>query len=70
MPLGASTFIWVSPFSNGTFDLVDKVARPGFDLIEICVEDPATIDPTAIRRRLGDAGTGATACGAFGPTAT
>jgi D-psicose/D-tagatose/L-ribulose 3-epimerase len=67
MKFGASTFIWVSPFSNDTLDLVDKVARFGFDLIEICVEDPATIDVKAIRQRADAAGIGATVCGAFGP---
>jgi D-psicose/D-tagatose/L-ribulose 3-epimerase len=67
MKFGASTFIWVSPFSNDTLDLVDKVARFGFDLIEICVEDPATIDAKAIRQRADAAGIGATVCGAFGP---
>ena len=67
MKFGASTFIWVSPFSNETLDLVDKVAKIGFDLIEICVEDPATIDAKAIRKRADAAGIGATVCGAFGP---
>lgn len=67
MKFGASTFIWVSPFSNETLDLVDKVAAMGFDLIEICVEDPATIDTAAIAKSLERAGIGATVCGAFGP---
>ena len=67
MKFGASTFIWVSPFSNDTLDLVDKVARLGFDLIEVCVEDPTTIDTKAIRRRIEAAGIRATVCGAFGP---
>jgi D-psicose/D-tagatose/L-ribulose 3-epimerase len=67
MKFGASTFIWVSPFSNDTLGLIDKVAKIGFDLIEICVEDPATIDAKAIRKRADAAGIGATVCGAFGP---
>lgn len=67
MKFGASTFIWASPFSNATLDLVDKVADLGFDLIEVCVEDPSTIDTAAIRKRIERAGIGATVCGAFGP---
>ncbi|MBE7186366.1 MAG: sugar phosphate isomerase/epimerase, partial [Methylobacterium mesophilicum] len=67
MRFGASTFIWVSPFSNGTLDLIDKVARMGFDLIEICVEDPGTIETGRIGERLDRAGIKATVCGAFGP---
>ena len=67
MKFGASTFIWASPFSNATLDLIDKVAKLGFDLIELCVEDPSTIDPPTILKRLKHAGIGATVCGAFGP---
>lgn len=64
---GASTFIWVSPFSSATLGLIDKVKALGFDIIEICVEDPDTIDLDAIRPRLEQAGLRATVCGAFGP---
>ena len=68
MQYGASTFIWVSPFSNKTLDLIDKVKAIGFDLIEICVEDPETIDVKAIGARAHAAGVGVTICGAFGPS--
>jgi D-psicose/D-tagatose/L-ribulose 3-epimerase len=67
MRIGASTFIWVSPFSAEELDLIDRIKSFGFDLIEICVEDPATIDTALIRRRLEDAQLGVTVCGAFGP---
>jgi D-psicose/D-tagatose/L-ribulose 3-epimerase len=67
MKFGASTFIWVSPFSNNTLALIDKVRDFGFDYIEICIEDPATIDTKAIRARLDQAGINALICGAFGP---
>lgn len=64
---GASTFIWVSPFSNGTLDLIDKVADMGFDLIEICIEDPASIETERISERLRAANIKPLVCGAFGP---
>src|SRR5277367_4150570 len=67
MRIGASTFIWVSPFSSDTLELIDKVKAFGFDLIEICVEDPDTIDTAVIGRALKRAGLGVTVCGAFGP---
>jgi len=67
MRFGASSFIWVSPFSTDTLDLIDKVKAFGFDLIEICVEDPRTIDVSRVRRRLDDVGLEALVCGAFGP---
>ena len=51
MRYGASTFVWTSPFSNRTLDLFDRVKAIGFDILEICVEDPATIDVPAIRDR-------------------
>ena len=68
MRFGASTFIWVSPFGPGTLDLIGKVKGFGFDLIEICVEDPDTIDTDRIRERLGACGLHALVCGAFGPS--
>ena len=67
MRYGASTFIWVSPFSNKTLDLLDRIKEFGFDLIEICIEDPDTIDPSAIRPRVTSLDLGVTVCGAFGP---
>jgi D-psicose/D-tagatose/L-ribulose 3-epimerase len=67
MRYGASTFIWASPFSNRTLDLFDHVKALGFDILEICVEDPATIDVPAIRERGARTGVSVTICGAFGP---
>src|SRR6201999_2238769 len=67
MNFGASTFIWVSPFSNKTLGLVKKVRDMGFDIIEVCIEDPATIDAARIREALAENNTKSTICGAFGP---
>ena len=66
MQFGASTFIWVSPFSNRTLDLIDRAKAIGFDLLEICVEDPDTIDVEAIRAKAAQTDIGVTICGAFG----
>ncbi|PLR76705.1 sugar phosphate isomerase/epimerase [Bacillus sp. V3-13] len=67
MKYGASTFIWVSPFSNQTLYLIDKVKDIGFDYLEICIEDPETIDISAIQKQLEETGVQALVCGAFGP---
>jgi D-psicose/D-tagatose/L-ribulose 3-epimerase len=67
MQFGASSFIWVSPFSTQTLALIDKVHDLGFDLIEICVEEPDTIDVEAIAARAVAAKLGISICGAFGP---
>ena len=65
MRIGASTFLWMSPFSSDTLGLIDRVKDFGFDLIEICVEDPETIDTTLVRRGLERAQLGVTVCGVF-----
>lgn len=67
MRFGASTFIWVSPFGAETLELVTKVKQLGFEIIEICIEDPSTIDADRIRGVLDDEGLDALVCGAFGP---
>jgi D-psicose/D-tagatose/L-ribulose 3-epimerase len=66
MQFGASTFIWASPFSNRTLELMDRAKSMGFDLLEICVEDPDTIDVPAIRAKAAQTSIGVTICGAFG----
>ena len=67
MKLGINTWVWVSPFTTAELHLLDKVARMGYDLIEIAVEDPAAIDAGALKRKLAETGLGVTLCGAFGP---
>ena len=64
---GASTFIWVSPFSTSDFDLLYKVADMGYDLIEVAVEDKAIIDWTTLKRIARETGLNLTISGAFGP---
>lgn len=68
MKLGVNTWVWVSPFTTGELHLLDKIARMGYDLVEIAVEDPAAIDAGALKRKLSDTGLGITLCGAFGPS--
>lgn len=67
MLFGASTYIWVSPFSNDTLDILSKIKDLGFDYIEICVEDPRTIKTDLIKAELERVKLGALVCGAFGP---
>ncbi|MCL2559435.1 MAG: sugar phosphate isomerase/epimerase [Turicibacter sp.] len=67
MKFGASTFIWVSPFSNDTLDLFQKAKDMGYDILEICIEDPDTIDTDRIVKAAADTGMQVIICGAFGP---
>lgn len=67
MLFGASTFIWVSPFSMANIDLPTKVKNMGYDIIEIAVEDTSIIDWKLIRDTARDLDLKITISGAFGP---
>jgi D-psicose/D-tagatose/L-ribulose 3-epimerase len=64
---GASTFIWTSPFGDDQLSLFGRVGGLGFDLLEICIEDPSRVTPSAVRKAASEAGVGVLVCGAFGP---
>ena len=65
--IGASTWIWTSPFSDASTELIGRAKELGFDLLEIAVEDPALITAEVVREAGEQAGVGFTVCGAFGP---
>jgi D-psicose/D-tagatose/L-ribulose 3-epimerase len=65
--LGASTWIWTSPFRDSEIGLVNRAKEFGFDLLEIAVEDPSLITGELVRAAGERAGVGFTVCGAFGP---
>jgi len=67
MKFGASSFIWVSPFSNDTLHLFEKVKKMGFDVLEICIEQVEVVDPYLVKDAADKAGVGVLICGAFGP---
>lgn len=66
MQFGVSTFLWVSPFDTPSFDLVHKIKKMGFDIIEIPVEKKALIDWPKLKELINDAGLKVTISGAFG----
>ena len=65
--LGASTWIWTSPFSDAELGLVGRAKECGFDVLELAVEDPGLITGALVREAGERAGMGFTVCGAFGP---
>ena len=65
--LGASTWIWTSPFSDAQLGLVARAKELGFDLLELAVEDPGLVTGDVVREAGEEAGIGFTVCGAFGP---
>ncbi|WP_229379894.1 sugar phosphate isomerase/epimerase family protein [Fibrella forsythiae] len=64
---GVSTFVWVSPFSTASFDLLHKVADMGYDIIEVAVEDKDLIDWPRLKKLANEMGLNVTISGAFGP---
>lgn len=64
---GASTFIWVSPFSTADFDLVHKAKAMGYDILEVAVEQQDLIDWARLKEITRQAGIKVTISGAFGP---
>jgi D-psicose/D-tagatose/L-ribulose 3-epimerase len=66
-PLGASTWIWTSPFGDESLELVVRAKQLGFEVLEIAVEDPDRITGSLLREAGEQAGMTFTVCGAFGP---
>lgn len=66
MKFGASTFIWTSPFSTDSFDLIPKVKEMGFDILEVAVERAEGIDWKLLKEQADAAGLQVTVSGAFG----
>jgi len=66
MLFGASTFIWVSPFSTDNVGLLTKVKKMGYDIIEIAVEDTSIIDWKLVKTVAQDLDLKITVSGAFG----
>lgn len=66
---GVSTWLWTSPFSTQSIrELFPRIAKMGFDVVEIAVEDPALINVKEVMSALNDHGVKASICGAFGPS--
>jgi D-psicose/D-tagatose/L-ribulose 3-epimerase len=66
--IGANNWIWVSPFTNNTFDVVTKVKAFGFDVIEIGMDNVDTVDWVEFKKLCDDLGLEISLCGAFGET--
>ena len=67
MPLGLSTFVLASPFSDHDVGLFAKVRGWGYDHVEVCIEDPAQLTPAAVAAAANHEGLSLLVCGAFGP---
>ncbi|MFX0556676.1 sugar phosphate isomerase/epimerase family protein [Maribacter sp. CXY002] len=68
LKLGASTWLWESPFNTESVTLFPKIKALGYDLVEIPVEDPKLVDGQEVKKALIDSGLEVSVCGAFGPS--
>ena len=68
MKIGVNTWVWTSPFGTGDFDLIPKIRKMGFDIIEVALDDASLIDAKLLRSMAEDNGLEITVCGAYGPT--
>jgi D-psicose/D-tagatose/L-ribulose 3-epimerase len=66
--IGVNTWVWTSPFTTKSVDLIARAQAMGFDAITIPVEDPAGIDGAAVRTALRATSLRVHVAGAFGPT--
>lgn len=63
---GISSFVLASPFTDEHLSLFPKVREIGYDLIEICVEDPSRLSAAGVREAAASAGLAVSVGGAFG----
>ncbi|MDQ6720650.1 MAG: sugar phosphate isomerase/epimerase [Candidatus Dormibacteraeota bacterium] len=67
-PIGANTWIWVSPLTGERLaSLAPRVRGFGFDVIELPIEDPGDWDPGHARELLDEHGLMATTCAVMSP---
>ena len=65
---GVSTFVWASPFSDErVHDLARHAKELDFDVLEVCIEDPALVTTEALLDAAREADVALSVCGAFGP---
>jgi len=64
---GASTFIWVSPFTTDNLNVAYKLKEIGYDIMEVAVEQKELIDWPKLKRIAKEANLKITISGAFGP---
>jgi D-psicose/D-tagatose/L-ribulose 3-epimerase len=66
--IGINSWVWTSPFTDDSADLVSRASGMGFDAFEIAVEDPAHFKGARLEAALRETGLQPIVCGAFGPS--
>ena len=65
--IGLSSFTLASPFSDEDLSLATHVKSMGYDVLEVCIEDPALLSASAMNKAAIENGLAISICGAFGP---
>jgi len=65
-PIGLSSFVLASPFSNADTRHFEYVREIGFDVVEVCVEDPDLLSAETLIEAASAAGLDISICAAFG----
>lgn len=67
IPLGLSTFVLASPFSDHDVSAFEAVRAMDYDLVEVCLEDPTRLTASIVADAAKANGLSVLVCGAFGP---
>ena len=65
--IGLSSFVLSSPFTDSDMRFFSYARDIGFDVLEVCVEEPALLSAEALLAAASGTGLGIPVCGAFGP---
>jgi len=65
-PLGISSFVLASPFGDENLSVFSSVREMGYDMVELCIEDPSRLSAARVKEAAAQAGLALTIGGAFG----
>ncbi len=65
--VGISSFVLASPFTDNDMQFFKYAREIGFEVFEVCVEDPAQLSAEPLIEAANGAGLQISVCGAFGP---
>ena len=66
-PIGISSFVLASPFTDDDTHFFEYARDIGFEVFEVCVEDPARLSAAPLIAAAERTGLQVSVCGAFGP---
>ena len=66
-PIGISSFVLASPFTDNDTQFFKYAREIGFEVFEVCVEDPAQLSAEPLIEAASGTGLQISVCGAFGP---